>query len=576
MTPRAKLWLVAVVSALAHGAFWLNVGTEKNFPDEIGGAWGVAVLAFVLGGVSVLAFAAARPFGTWSYVAFAAAVIAGGVAVVVTEELLDLDSYGRLMPYGAGLLIAVSLGSYLAWLVARPRVSVVVVVVILAFAGGAQAGAWMSREEDPPAVRVEPDLGELEFPEWKMGDVHVHASGDHGLFRHADCLEPPEVEDLECARRLVQKTAEAAVASKARWVILVEHGAWVSYRGPLFDPECDLDKGTSEWDQLRAAAEEVSPASGVRMLMGEELGTSGSSFDGHFSAYSIPEYVPNCIDAVPDIEYVQGVDDVAGWGAINHPFGGGNKWDCWYPGSRCDGGAVAFAEPSASDVAAFRAIELSNGGKFPDEKTLARWDELLVQGYRIWGVGGSDAHTRSKRPQDVVHGGPGYPNIGKIGASRTHVYVPEDVTPVEGFDATDADDPVRQAIYSGRVVASNGPRALAVIHDVLPGETKTIPAGDVTVLVGIRWPERFSEEHVDPATVRVVYSKIAPDCGDACPLPLVIQRDAVTDANEMTVPIVLKAEWEEVYVRVEVVSGGKKPVGAFVSPIFVNRAADEG
>ncbi|HYO60736.1 MAG TPA: hypothetical protein VEU29_02435, partial [Actinomycetota bacterium] len=225
------------------------------------------------------------------------------------------------------------------------------------------------------------------------------------------------------------------------------------------------------------------------------------------------------------------------------------------------------------DPAAFRAIELTNGGRFPTKETLAMWDELLVQGYEVWGVGGSDAHSRSVDVRDLLHGGPGLANLGKIGVSRTYAFVPEDLAPVEGYDATDPDDPVRRAIYSGGVVASNGPRALAVIGDAGPGETATIPPGEVTVQVGILWPLAFSSEHPHPDRVRLTYSKIAPGCGDACPRALVVERDAPADSHVMTVPLALPAEWERAYVRVEVVADDDKPLGAFVSPIFIERSA---
>ncbi|HYO60426.1 MAG TPA: hypothetical protein VEU29_00835, partial [Actinomycetota bacterium] len=388
---RVREWLVAAAAGAVHGGFWFFVAREMRVDTAFGaGPLLLGLLAGVLGGVSVLAFFAARPLQPWSYAGVVAALVAGGFAVVFSEDMLGLDIESPLIPLAIGFLIATSLASYLVWMIAHPRWSVWILTVCAGFGGGVSAGIAIAEPPPPRDVYVEPDLGAVEFPEWKMGDVHVHAAGDRDLVKHPDCRRGDRfVEGIECARALVDITAAAAAKADAKWVILVEHGAWLS-GGRDFD----LEKGIEEWEHLRTAAEEIAPRSGVRMLMGEELGSAGVSFAGHFSAYSTPSYVPNSARRIPDIRYVEGVASLGGWGAINHPFQGGNKWDCWYPAEDCGEGVVGFAGPAADDPAAFRAIELTNGGRFPTKETLAMWDELLVQGYEVWGVGGSDAHSR--------------------------------------------------------------------------------------------------------------------------------------------------------------------------------------
>lgn len=566
---RSRMWLVALASGGIHGAFWFYVAREMRLQTAIlEGPAALGSAAFLLGGLSIVAFYGARPLGRWDYLGGGVALVAGLVVGVFSEEMLGLQVDNVLIPPVAGLLVAGSAAAYLMWMVSNPRWSLRILIFILGFGGGTLTGIKLAEPVPTHPPHVPPDFGVVEFPEWKMGDVHVHAAGDRDLVNHPDCRgENGYLEGADCARQLVQITADAANNSGAKWVILVEHGAWLAGGA-----DYDEDKGVREWNQLRAAAEALSPASGVRMLMGEELGTSGVSFAGHFSAYSTPRYVPNSARRIPDVRYIEAVAETGGWGAINHPFQGGNEWECWYPTRQCGVGAAGFAAPARDAPATFRAIEISNGGRFPTDDTLARWDQLLVQGYRVWAVGGSDAHSRSRDWRDVLHGGSGVPNLGKIGTSRTFAYVPEDVTPPENYDATDPDDPVRQAIYSGAVVASNGPRALAVVGEAGPGQTEPIPPGHVTIQLGIKWPTQFTQDHVDPTQVRVTYSQVSRSCAEQCPRPLVIVRDVPPVTDAMTVPLAVPEEWEQAYVRVEVSTGGNAPVGAFINPIFIARA----
>jgi hypothetical protein len=516
-------------------------------------------------------------------------VIAGGFALVVVAfvlyvSIVFLDLWSDWFP--APFLLAAGWGGVAYALVASGWAHRKGVIQSVAAGGVGIAIGFAAARILQPDAELSPGAGRGEPPppltDWAVGDVHVHAAGDRNLIDHPDCKvdEPADSDEYlppdECAEQLVRITLGAARDNEADWIILVEHGAWLGFKSLTnYDP----DQGTSEWNDLKVAANELSPRFGVRTLMGEELGTAGASFAGHSSAYQIDDYVPNSYRRVPDSEYVQNVDRTGGWGSVNHPFEGGNAWDCWYPrdGRRCGLGAVGFAERlgTPKDLAAFRALELTNGGDFARAETVAKWDELLVQGYKVWPVGGSDAHTRSRTTGSLVHLFTGQPNIGKILRSRTFVYVGEtDVAPQEGFDSTDEADPIRSAIYDGRVVASNGPFAAATLNGALPGSTVEIAdGGDVQLTLNLRWPEQFTSKELDPREIRVVLAEIQPGCSEACQPDSIESFVPAADANDQVLQLDYPASMDSGYVRVEVIGrAGDRELGAFVAPIFVVRS----
>jgi hypothetical protein len=457
---------------------------------------------------------------------------------------------------------------------------------------------------------------EVEAPrplkDWTTGDVHTHAVGDAPLVDHPGCRRPngQELTSSDCARQLVELMLEAAQRNGLDWLILSEHGPWLGVPGLTRIGKYDFDQAQRHWNLIRTAANDLSVLAGVRALMGEELGSAPPfSFTGHFNAYQIDDYVRNTTAAVADTKYIEAVSDGGGFGGINHPFQGGNGWDCWYPSSTwasnplgfprhgCEFGASDFAPtPFDDDLGrgGLVAMEITNGGVFPPPGTVEQWDALLQQGYRIWAVGASDAHTLSRGADSWAHGIKG--RLGgerRLGSSRTFVFVPDYPKPAEGYDSTDQEDPIRHAIVAGRTVASNAGFATAQVADALPGGTlKVAETGDVAIEVLVRWETEFTPGGRGPNSIRLVLSQYGPECATIRCEQIVDARciaDGCVPGEERLTPSMVGAEheqvltsvilpdgWNRAYVRVEVLEGeSEQPprYGAFASPVFVERVA---
>lgn len=445
---------------------------------------------------------------------------------------------------------------------------------------------------------------------WFAGDVHTHAVGDASLLEHPACERDqgkPLVEDA-CADRVVELMLHAASRNGLDWLILSEHGPWLGVRDLAHIRDYDPKQGQTAWRLIRDAADLQSVSFGIRALMGEELGSAPPfSSSGHFNAYQIDDYIPHDTSAVADAAYIQAVADAGGWGGINHPFLGANTWDCWFPTSTwvsnpagiparpCPTSASDFASTPfrESSTGALAAMEILNGRSFPVPGVLEQWDLLLQQGYRVWAVGGSDAHVLSRGFDSWRHGVEGF--LGGqafVGSSKTFVYVPAEQysEPAEGYDSTDPSDPIRSGILDGRTVASNGGFAMAQIANVLPGGSVEVPPGEVTVEVGVVWQREFTPSGDQPTSIRVVVSQFGPQCAEfACEIsaetecltePCVAGRDPLQvsplDGEHETavIPVSLPEDWVRGYVRVEVLGApneGAPSIGAFVSPIFLER-----
>ena len=484
----------------------------------------------------------------------------------------------------------------------------VALVAFLIGAGLTFVGIWILNP-GTPVVPAPTRVKALE--NWHVGDVHTHAVGDAPLIDHPACARPrgEALPEQACAAQVVRLMLRAATANGLEWLILSEHGPWLGVRGLTHIGHYDPEQGRTEWDEIRAAAEEESVAFGIRALMGEELGSAPPfSSSGHFNAYQIDEYVPNDTAAVPDASYIQDVAEAGGWGGINHPFLGANAWDCWFPTSTwvsnllglqrkvCTIGASDFAPNPFLDATsreALAAMEILNGSALPLPGVLPQWDQLLQQGYRVWAVGGSDAHVLSRGFDSWKHGVDG--QLGgqvHVGSSKTFVYVPtgQYAEPVDGYDSTDPADPIRNGIRLGRTVASNGGFAMAQIANTLPGSSVSVPEGEVNVEVSVVWQRDFTTDGDPPSSIRVVSSQYGPRCMEQ-PCEIAATTGCVTrpcvagtepldvtsldsDHDQAVVSVVLPEDWARAYLRVEVLGGsneGSPTTGAYVSPIFLER-----
>ena len=385
---------------------------------------------------------------------------------------------------------------------------------------------------------VEPDLDR-----WKVGDVHVHATGDSGLGSHEGCRSGDS--ERQCAERLVRRTLDRAARHDLDFLIYTEHVPWLG-ANPTTIRVCltpaipiiglpalfcedvgwvrhDSAQALGQYQRLQDAADAVAGDFDVRPLMGQELGTAAAvnlafaNFNrtilpdigdcpalesGHFGAYYLETMVDDSVFTCDENRYFEQLDAANAWGAVNHPDNpdGGSPWLCWQTGrtrpgaSRCSSGVSDKPETA-------RAVEVVNAYNMPSEKLWREVDNVLMQGNRLAFTGGSDAHTA--RPEfelidpdcvdvplvdfdvpcfSLFGQQPG--NDGKIGrAARTYVYAPTDLRPMGDHDSNLKFDPVRNAIRNGQTVASIGPLAVPQVDGTFPGGTRTFDGPSVQVRV---------------------------------------------------------------------------------------------
>jgi hypothetical protein len=208
--------------------------------------------------------------------------------------------------------------------------------VVTATAAEGQRG----REAGLASSALDQAEGEPDWDNWHLGDVHVHAAGDSSLLFHQGCTEfdhePELTHERKCAEKMVDRVVELARQHGVEWLILSEHAPWLGAGKPRVGMRLTYDhaQALSQWIFLRAAAERDASSAGVRVLMGQELGTFGlgafpGNRAGHFSAYYVPTLAPNGLTDRTEVQYIRKVEALGGWGAINHPDRG-STWDCWY------------------------------------------------------------------------------------------------------------------------------------------------------------------------------------------------------------------------------------------------------
>jgi hypothetical protein len=336
--------------------------------------------------------------------------------------------------------------------------------------------------------------GPLDADSWKAGDVHVHASGDSSLLtnrlcRDNDVIDDPVPQSQEsaqakaCAEYLVDQIGRAASKAGLKWVVLAEHGPWLGlkrYDPPLGIPTFDAAFGRTSWRLIRDSANRIAPPNKVRMLMGEELGSSPpATWSGHFSTYYTPDYIVNSHTDNKEWQYIERVRDAGGWGAINHPASGGNTWGCWTR-SACDRGTIEF--PSQ-----VKAMEIFTGNETVKREALVRWEQMLRYGLRVGIVGGSDVHTSRRPAEQLGSQQPGnHGEIGADGRARTYIYRPDLGNPNAKFDSDSPTEPVRDALKHGRTIASDGPK-IALALDGAPPSDATLPSASGAYTLTVRW-----------------------------------------------------------------------------------------
>lgn len=293
--------------------------------------------------------------------------------------------------------------------------------------------------------------------------------------------------------------------------------------------EHDAAKGEAQWNKIRDAADDLAPQSGVRALMGEEIGTAGevtklvlgrlpswfpglgdscpTTESGHFGAYYVRDYVDASIFDCDETGYLEDLKDAEGFGAVNHPDNpdGGSRWYCWHTNrKRKSGPNCKFGVSERPDVV--KAVEVVNDSNMPSKKTLSEVDGLLLQGRLLSLVGGSDSHTTRQKVELVspitnkdcprrrsVFGWclnkdfklpeQEAGNDGKIGlAGRTYAHTTGGVKPDATFNSTALRDPVRVAIEKGATVASTATLLAPEINGEGPGNIVDLEEPDAFTL----------------------------------------------------------------------------------------------
>lgn len=350
--------------------------------------------------------------------------------------------------------------------------------------------------------------GALDPTAWEAGDVHVHSVGDTSLRDNLYCRntsppliprngKPTEAQKQACAQHLMRMVIDRMKAPEKNgaiaprplsWVVLSEHGPWLGINSPGKGSVTDYDtaEGRRQWNIVADKASAAAATDRVRMLIGEEMGTTGKT--GHFSAYYVPDYVRNGPLNPSENHYVRDVRRDGGWGAINHPFEG-STWNCWecfgrYPGT-------------------IRSMEIITSKALPGSELLRRWDQQLMSGFPLAAVGGGDTHTVSRVGPPSAHAaeqrGGNTAKLGSDGRARTYVYTGR--AGLSGsFNSRDQHDPVRDALHDGTSIASNGPLAVMTVDDAAPSST-VLPWRPVHQ-VKVAWNK--SDGYGDPVSITVV------------------------------------------------------------------------
>jgi hypothetical protein len=177
----------------------------------------------------------------------------------------------------------------------------------------------------------------------------------------------------------------------------------------------------------------------VLVLTGEEIHDQVLNPPGnHYLVYNTDQELSQC--ATNPQELIDTVNAAGGSGFIAHPHDPpltlvnelGFTWQDWnvrrYTGLEIWNYMSSFKSAAQKDwktllKTAFQPEEMIIG---PEPETLAKWDELLSDGYRVVGIGNSDAHGI------VYHAGPIahciFPYDFLFNCVNTHVLLPQPLT----------------------------------------------------------------------------------------------------------------------------------------------------
>jgi hypothetical protein len=256
-------------------------------------------------------------------------------------------------------------------------------------------------------IRIAQPLGRLEG--WWAGDAHVHT-------RFSDALLPWATPHWE---------ADIAAAAGLDWIVLTDHAE-------------QLDE--TEYGRLKTQARAAQAASGVTVIVGEEIGLS----DGHYLVLDTDRFLP----AMTPAEAIRRSHEAGGFGYAAHPFGT-SRWSFALQGFS----GMEISKPWPRSAPERRAIEQL------DRQAAAR---------RGWAVmSNSDDHT-------------GFGLRICLGSRATWVYT--------GSDCSESG--VLAGLRAGRTVAGNGPVLGFTVGGVGVGGTLRAPRGAEVTMRAV-WPSGY-------------------------------------------------------------------------------------
>jgi len=316
---------------------------------------------------------------------------------------------------------------------------------------------------------VDVSVGSQNLPKWDQwyaGDAHVHSSMTNNV---AEFGAP------------VDAIASSAKAMGLDWIILTDHSH-------------DINPFPDEWNTYKTYCD-AKTTNEFACMLGEEItcqdaGHGGGIFEpaSHYLAYGISDPVkapnwgwpfsdnPTQQGAINDVKY-----DKGGIGFIAHPFAFPWDWENWA-------------------VSGYTGIEIWNGEwGSEDQQALSKWESLIKQGKRVFGIGNSDAHDLASIARHV----------------RTYVYL---------GDSDLTRDNVIGALGEGHFVVTDGPLLTFTADSHIVGETFDSNENIVDLSIGWKSTAEYGKVKKIDITMGGLFMSIPEDSFEGTiimPVPLV-------------------------------------------------------
>jgi len=281
---------------------------------------------------------------------------------------------------------------------------------------------------------------------WHYGDPHYHSDMTQDQVEFG---APVEV---------------AAVMGKAiglNWLAVTDHSYDLDRAiGEYFQYDSELTR----WRKVREDAALVnSKNDGFAVITGEEISCGNSrSHNIHLLAFNIPHFIPGSGDGVkrgfnkrPALtlrQCLNRINDMGGIAYAAHPETG-NGFLGMLMLNRGIWGDSEYALGGYSGIQLWNGVQNKEFGK-----SLNKWIQLLLEGRRLFILGGNDAHGDFNRCRKVK-----YPNTRLaedydhvFGKTRTYAYCGADTPTVAG---------ILDALSNGRTVITNGPVVVLQAQD---------------------------------------------------------------------------------------------------------------